>query len=781
MGTWYWIGVCAGLGRRARRPRGRRPSRPQGRAPCRPGRRGRGGLAARRAGGRGRRRDRRRARHRRRGADRSRCAGPRRHPRAAPRCSSASPRSSSLPSRSFRCSATSSRSRCPCSGSASAGAQASATQVSGSLPATKALLIVIDGLTPAMYEDAVERRTAPALAELHERGEYRRAATVFPSLTPVCLSSLVTGAYPDVHEIPHLVWYHRGEQRLVEYGSSFAALRRAGTRRGILDAIFRMNEEHLSRNAVTLYESVEDAGRVAAAVNIICYRGRTPHVARIPGVTRAAHGPKRFFFFNLFESDETGAPFRPGTRRVGGNDKYAGAVGRWLVTRDGFDLLVYYLPDYDYASHAAGPDAAHTALTRADDAVRALLDAAGGVDALLDRYAVVVCSDHGQTRVDRPTSLHESFAGVDELVVTASNRAGMVYDLRGGRARELAQRLDRRPRRGDRALPRERRARRTPRRRRGARRARRLSGRPRARDGGAAQPEQRRRARVGRSRLRIHRPRRPAPRRRRQPRLAASQATPRFRCSRSGSDQRLRASPVSRRFCSTSSVWSARTTRARSAMPDRAEERRLMVEQQLRNRDVADERVLDSDGTCAAARLRPRGAPRPRLRRRGAADRLRPDDLAAVHGRPNLRGALAARGRAGPRRRHRLGLPGRGARRARGRGAHDRAAPGARGGRASLACRRPDTATGCTSTSATAPSGSPSRRRSAQSRWPPQRPSFRRASTSSSSRAGRLVVPVGKRHGQQLQLIVRSPEGPAVVRSVSCRFVPLLGEEGFAV
>jgi hypothetical protein len=26
---------------------------------------------------------------------------------------------------------------------------------------------------------------------------------------------------------------------------------------------------------------------------------------------------------------------------------------------------------------------------------------------------------------------------------------------------------------------------------------------------------------------------------------------------------------------------------------------------------------------------------------------------------------------------------------------------------------------------------------------------------------------------------VRSPEGPAVIRSVPCRFVPLLGEEGF--
>jgi protein-L-isoaspartate(D-aspartate) O-methyltransferase len=45
---------------------------------------------------------------------------------------------------------------------------------------------------------------------------------------------------------------------------------------------------------------------------------------------------------------------------------------------------------------------------------------------------------------------------------------------------------------------------------------------------------------------------------------------------------------------------------------------------------------------------------------------------------------------------------------------------------------------------------------------------------------GRLVVPVGGRRGQQLQLIVRSPEGPAVVRSVPCRFVPLLGKEGFS-
>src|SRR5919199_1235490 len=44
---------------------------------------------------------------------------------------------------------------------------------------------------------------------------------------------------------------------------------------------------------------------------------------------------------------------------------------------------------------------------------------------------------------------------------------------------------------------------------------------------------------------------------------------------------------------------------------------------------------------------------------------------------------------------------------------------------------------------------------------------------------GRLVVPVGKRGAQRLEVVVRSPEGPAVIRSVPCRFVPLVGEEGF--
>ena len=39
---------------------------------------------------------------------------------------------------------------------------------------------------------------------------------------------------------------------------------------------------------------------------------------------------------------------------------------------------------------------------------------------------------------------------------------------------------------------------------------------------------------------------------------------------------------------------------------------------------------------------------------------------------------------------------------------------------------------------------------------------------------GRLVVPVGGAGEQWLEVVVRTPEGPAVVRSVPCRFVPLV-------
>ena len=388
----------------------------------------------------------------------------------------------------------------------------------------KVVLAVVDGMTPAAFERAVESGRAPALAFLAEHGDYRQATSVFPSLTPVCLTSIATGAGPGVHHIPSLVWWNRQERRIVEYGSSFAALRKAGFSRGLLDTILNMNARHLSPDAVTIYEALEGAGLVSGAVNITCYRGRHRYLPTVPGTGRAAYGPRRFFFYGLFESDRTGAPFAVRSRRTGSVDAYAAAVGRWLVTRDGFDFLAYYLSGYDFASHAAGPDgaAADHALEQADAAIGALLDAAGGPDEFLERYAVVLLSDHGQTKVEQVGASGGAVRGSRGRGAgdgVEPGRAGLPAAGRArgrGRARPAPGRL---PGGGRHAPPRRRRGRRPARRRGRPGRAAGASRRRLARPLGALEPERRRAARVRGGGLGARRPRRAPSRGRRQPRL----------------------------------------------------------------------------------------------------------------------------------------------------------------------------------------------------------------------------------------------------------------------
>jgi hypothetical protein len=319
------------------------------------------------------------------------------------------------------------------------------------------VLVVVDGLTPSVFERAVETEETPALAFLARHGRYARATSTFPSLTPVCVSSIATGAHPDVHHIPHLVWFDRDERRVVEYGSSLGAIVAAGTRRSLVDTIFDLSARHLSPEATTVFEALDDADLVTAAVNFTCYRGRTEHRATLPGVNRTVRGPRRFFFYNLFESDVTGAPLAVRRRAAGSIDEYAAAVGRWLVARDGFDFFVFYLSDYDYASHALGPEGAAGKLADADHAIASLMEVAGGPDAFVERYAVVLCSDHGQTRVEHEARLEDAYADLrlfrrsglerPDVAVCASNRAGQVYRLPlcDEPVRALAERLDGRP------------------------------------------------------------------------------------------------------------------------------------------------------------------------------------------------------------------------------------------------------------------------------------------------------------------------------------------------
>ncbi|HEX5261745.1 MAG TPA: alkaline phosphatase family protein [Gaiellales bacterium] len=314
----------------------------------------------------------------------------------------------------------------------------------------KLILAVVDGLGPALLDRSIAAGAAPTIDWLASEGSRTdRCCSTFPSLTPVCLSALITGRHPNGSLIPSMTWYHRGEGRFVEYGSSIAATLAEGTRQMMDDVLVNLNLLHLSPQVETVFERLDDAGLVTAAVNTFVMRGHTRHpisrpsarrVARRIGIVDAVYGPRRYFLGDLFFSDRTGAPINLG----GAVDRHGGHVGRWLVTRDGFDFLFFYLYETDAVQHRGGDAVA--AVAGADHSLELLVEAAGGRGRFLDRYAVAVVADHSQSTVERAVDAREPYADLRlfkgrrrsrpedcDLAVAASNRVAMAYLLPGAR------------------------------------------------------------------------------------------------------------------------------------------------------------------------------------------------------------------------------------------------------------------------------------------------------------------------------------------------------------
>jgi hypothetical protein len=324
------------------------------------------------------------------------------------------------------------------------------------------VLVVIDAMKPAMLDRALATGRAPALARIIQGGVYvDDCAAVFPSVTPVCAAAITTGTGPDRHGIPGMNWYHRGEERYVEYGTSFSASRQAGVIRSLTDTVYRMNAEHLNRDVPTVFESLDDADLRTAGTTYLIYRGRHPHevaqestLARIVTSTlfrRTIDGPRELFYADLYASRRTGCRSQLGMPGI--RDQHTGCVGAYLVEHDLFDFMLFSLPDNDAYSHRHGPHAQVTSIAAADRQLERLMHAAGGPDAFLERYAVVVCSDHSQAVVEERIRLIDAFedfrlagpSGVrpanPELAVSPSQRAAMIYVLDEERRRLTTERV----------------------------------------------------------------------------------------------------------------------------------------------------------------------------------------------------------------------------------------------------------------------------------------------------------------------------------------------------
>jgi Type I phosphodiesterase / nucleotide pyrophosphatase len=295
----------------------------------------------------------------------------------------------------------------------------------------KLILCVIDAMAPAMLERAVAEGQAPMLGELMRRGLYvSDCVAAFPSVTPVCAASIVTGTGQERHHIPAMNWYHREEQRYVEYGSSFRASQRFGIARQLTDTVYNMNRAHLASETLTIFEALDDIQVRTAGTTYLMYRGRHRHEPqRDSTLTRLAAtlvrhpvlGPRELFYADIFSSRPTGC--RSGLGMPGVRDRHSGCVGAYLVEHDLFDFLLLSLPDNDWRSHKDGPDAQVQSLAHADEQLARLVAAGGGLDAFLQTHAMIVMADHSQALIEQTIDLH---AALDELQIAqpAGSRLG---------------------------------------------------------------------------------------------------------------------------------------------------------------------------------------------------------------------------------------------------------------------------------------------------------------------------------------------------------------------
>ena len=197
-------------------------------------------------------------------------------------------------------------------------------------------------------------------------------------------------------------------------------------------------------------------------------------------------------------------------------------------------------------------------------------------------------------------------------------------------------------------------------------------------------------------------------------------------------------------------------------------------------RGITDERVLAAMGAIPREAFVPDEQPARRLRRRGPADRCRPDDQPAVHGRPDDRAPRRPAGRPDPRDRHRVRLPGGDPRlarcrtsprssarprssRPRGRASTRSTSPGA------VEIREADGSLGD-------PAGAP---------WDgiivtAAAPAIPHALRDQLAEGGRLVIPVGSRDRQLLTVVTRHGNDWLEETDGYCVFVPLIGAGGFA-
>lgn len=147
----------------------------------------------------------------------------------------------------------------------------------------KVIFILVDSLMPNILNEGLAARCIPALQYLVDHGELRMdCVTVFPTMTASIDASLLTGAFPDEHKIPGLIWYDPEKKQMINYMNGAAPVSKLGIKNCSQNILVNLNQKHLNKQTKTIFEDLADRGKSSASINLIIHRGYEQHKILFP-------------------------------------------------------------------------------------------------------------------------------------------------------------------------------------------------------------------------------------------------------------------------------------------------------------------------------------------------------------------------------------------------------------------------------------------------------------------------------------------------------------------
>ncbi|OUS77748.1 phosphodiesterase [Paenibacillus sp. MY03] len=339
----------------------------------------------------------------------------------------------------------------------------------------KVILLQIDSLMAQAIDRGIAQKELPTIQFLIENGQYyKNVVSSFPTMSVTIDCSLLTGAYPDRHHVPGLIWYSMKDRKLINYGTGPMEVIKHGVDPVLVDALVNLNGSHLNRKLPTIYEDLARLGLKSGSINGLIYRGNMDHNLTIPPwiqvpaslpKTIPVKGPDFLALGSLSDPLEDIKKMPDGLiSRMGLNNQFSVETVKYLIEANKLpDFLYVYLPDLDQKLHKKGPSELD-GVKKLDQQLHSLLQSFDSPKEALDKVIFILVGDSGMTQIlparenpviDLPSFFSgykilpqgETATGETEIVLAVNETMAYVYNLKADKPlRDIADLLKTDPR-----------------------------------------------------------------------------------------------------------------------------------------------------------------------------------------------------------------------------------------------------------------------------------------------------------------------------------------------